>query len=132
MKPLPRDTPIDVPASKPDLVWDEIAEGLKRDGYNAGVVARKLIEIHGVPQTVAEALVGRLFKKKVDSRGGETTQQIVIGLALAGAGALGAFVFYAMTGLHLRTGVITVYLLLFGLIARGLQQVVVAMINSDT
>src|SRR5512140_547583 len=96
----PHDTPVDTPAvvnakkSKQQLAWEAQAAQLKADGYNASVVARKMIDDHGMPDEEAEQTVGELFGKKVNAQAGDTTSAIATGLFLLAAGLIGCAVLY--------------------------------------
>jgi hypothetical protein len=68
--------------------WEAAAEALRRDGYTAPVIARKLIELHGAPRAEAEAITSRLHGRPVDAYAGERLAAVapwllVILLALA-------------------------------------------------
>ena len=74
--------------------WARTALQLKKDGYNASVVARKMITEHGMPEPAAEALVSDLFGKPVSARAGDTMVPIVVGLLMIAGGGLGLALFW--------------------------------------
>lgn len=89
-------TPVEIPAVANALEVQAVE--LKRAGYNAAVVARKLIDQHGAPVAEAERIVGQLFGKRVDAFAGETTSAIVSGLIIAAVGVVGVAVLLAVFG----------------------------------
>lgn len=78
--------------------WEAAAEALRRDGYTASVVARKLIEQHGAPRADAEAIASRLFGRPVDAYAGERLAAVAPWLATAGVAVAGAAVFFVAIG----------------------------------
>lgn len=78
--------------------WQAAAEALRRDGYTASVVARKLIEVHGAPRAEAEAIASRLFGKSADAYAGERLAELVPWLAVFGAAVAGALAFFVTIG----------------------------------
>lgn len=136
---LPHDTPVDTPQvqaspkkTKQELEWEAQANALKADGYNAAVVARKMIEVHGMSDAAAEALVGALYGKKVNARAGDTTGNVISGLAMVAAGLGGAGVFFMIVGLAFRSSTFLVYLALLGLAGKGATQAIIALVNADS
>lgn len=89
-------TPVEVPVLENPLEAQAIE--LKRAGYNAAVVARKLIDQHGASVAEAEQLVGRLFGKRVDAFAGDTTSAIISGLVIAAVGLVGVAVVLSLFG----------------------------------
>ena len=75
--------------------WETTALELKAAGYRAGVVARKIIDLHGAPAADAEALVGRLFGKTVSAFAGDTTSAVVSGVVLCVIGVVGVGLLFA-------------------------------------
>ncbi len=134
----PHDTPVDMPAvvnakkSKQQLAWEAQAAQYKADGYNASVVARKMIDDHGMPDAEAEQLVGELFGKKVNARGGETSGAIATGLMLLAAGLIGCVVLYLAIGFMFIKFTGLVYLALLGVAGKGASQAFIAMVNAGT
>ncbi len=140
---LPHDTPVDLPRvelpasparrkPKQELEWEEQAAALKADGYNAAVVARKMIEVHGMPEVAAESLVSQLFGRNVNARAGDTASAVVSGLLLAGVGLGGALVFFLIVGTAFLKLTFVVYLALLGLAGKGATQAFIALVNADT
>jgi hypothetical protein len=140
----PHDTPVDTPQveAEPvvrkskqeqaqDVAWAAQAAQLKADGYNAAVVARKMIQVHGMPEAEAEVLVSTVFGKKVNARAGDTTGEVVQGLAMAAAGLGGAAVLFMVMGLAFLKFTFFAYLALLGLAGKGGTQAFIALVNSD-
>jgi hypothetical protein len=142
---MPHDTPVDTPRvtppSKPvmkkskqelaqDQQWGQQAAQLKADGYNSAVVARKMIQVHGMSEAGAEALVGSLFGKKVNARAGDTTSAVVSGLVMTGVALGGAILFFAILGFAFIKLTFLVYAALLGLAGKGASQAFIAMVNS--
>ena len=141
---LPHDTPVDTPRAdllaqpakklkkmtKQELEWESQAKQLKADGYNSAVVARKMIEVHGMPEAAAEALVGGLFGKKVNARAGDTTTEVVSGLVKVGAGLGGGLLLFMIVGLAFLKFTIVVYLGLLALAGKGASQAIIALMNA--
>lgn len=124
-------TPVEVPVVSAEVqAWEARAVELKRAGYNAAVVARKLIDQHAAPVAEAERIVGQLFGKRVDAFAGETTSAIVGGLVIAAAGVVGVGVLLAVFG-----GVHRVRIPLLGvpmgLIFVGLGRAFIAFVNRN-
>ncbi len=95
----PLKTPVEVSAvSAEGRAWEAQAVELKRAGYNAAVVARKLVDQHAAPVAEAERIVGQLFGKRVDAFAGETTSAIVSGLIIAAVGVVGLAVLLSVFG----------------------------------
>jgi hypothetical protein len=107
--------------TEPAPPWAPEAEALKRDGYTAAVVARKLIELHGVPRAEAEAWVGQLFGKQVNAFAGERAQDQVMGGLLLAAGIGGAVVFFLAIGARVSARIGFVYLALALTACKGLH-----------
>ncbi len=109
-----------------DVTPLELARRYHAEGYNASVVARKLISQHGVAEAEATAMASELFGTTVDPRAGETTVEVLTGLAIAAAGVL--------------VGVLTVWLvsdwLFWGfcaavtLVGAGAKRVFFALVNA--
>ncbi len=131
----PVNTPVETPAvaalTPEARAWEATAVELKAAGYNAGVVARKLIEQHGAPPADAEALVGRLFGKPVSAFAGDTTSTVVSGLVLCVVGVLGAgLLFAALDDDYARPRKL---LLMFplGALAIGAKRIFFALVNRN-
>ncbi|GMU61802.1 MAG: hypothetical protein AMXMBFR34_35650 [Myxococcaceae bacterium] len=101
--------------------WAHEAEALKRDGYTAAVVARKLIELHGVPREQAEALVGKLYGKRVDAYAGERAGPRALGVALVLIGLAGAAYFFHEVGARVSGRILFVYFALAASVAQGVR-----------
>jgi hypothetical protein len=136
---LPHDTPVDTPQvgvprkkTKQELEWEAQAAAYKADGYNSAVVARKMIQMHAMPEPEAERLVGELFGKKVNARAGDTTGAVVVGLAMLAAGLAGAAIFYAIVGLAFLKFTFVVYLALLGVAGKGATQTIIALANANS
>ena len=107
---------------------EAIARQLKADGYTGGVVARKLISVHGVPQRRATEIVSALYGKKVDPNGGKTSTEVLIGGGMIAAGAILMFVIIRMMSQPIFGARGTVALIFsLGLIVRGFIRVMNAM-----
>ncbi|MEW6431935.1 MAG: hypothetical protein AB1730_10550 [Myxococcota bacterium] len=78
--------------------WLAEAEALKRDGYTAAVVARKLIEVHGAPRAEAEAIASRLYGRTVNAYAGERFAAMAPWVASALLAATGALAFRVTVG----------------------------------
>ncbi|MHB8876372.1 MAG: hypothetical protein ACYC8T_21985, partial [Myxococcaceae bacterium] len=93
-----------------------------------GTVARKMIEVHGMKDAEAEALVGRLFGKKVNARAGDSTLAILSGFAIAGGGLLGILFLFLVTGF---VGQSTIFIggPLTAMVITGLVRAFIAMVN---
>lgn len=104
------------------------ARALQADGYNGGVVARRMIEEHGMEEEAARALVGRLYGKKVNPRGGDTTMEVVGGLVRLVAGLGGTVVLFNFVGLSRVTAL--VYLALLGVAGSGATKLILGLINA--
>lgn len=125
------DAPVDTPVASPEVrAWEAQAVELKRSGYNAAVVARKLIDQHGAPVGDAERIVGQVFGKRVDAFAGETASAIVGGLILAAVGVVGVAVLLTVFGgVHrVRIPVLGVPM---GLVLVGLGRAFIAFVNRD-
>lgn len=85
-------------SGEPDA--EALARQLKADGYNAGVVARKLIAQHGVDEARAVAVTSAVFGTKADPRSGDTTAGVLMGLVIAGAGLCGIALQWLIGYLH--------------------------------
>ena len=110
--------------------WEAIAQGLKDDGYNASVVTRKMIQIHGMKEADAETLVGGLYGKRVSARTGDTTAAILGGLGLAAAASLAIVVLWLIVGIF-PVFMLLVYAALLGVVGKGLTQAVIAAVNAN-
>lgn len=92
-------TPVDTPAvaapTPEERAWEATALELKVAGYNASVVARKLIDLHGAPPATAQAIAGRLFGKPVNAFAGDTTSAVVSGIGYCVVGVVGAALLFA-------------------------------------
>ncbi|MBX7097742.1 MAG: hypothetical protein K1X89_08525 [Myxococcaceae bacterium] len=73
-----------MPASPQEL--ETIARDLKAQGWNSSVVARKMIELHGMDEPRALELVGGLYGKRVSARTGDTTSALLTAGLLVAAG----------------------------------------------
>jgi hypothetical protein len=109
--------------------WQAQAEALKRDGYNGSVVARKMIEQHGTPEGAALALVGTLYGKTVNPRGGDTMTEVMGGLGLVGLGIVTA-VGTAMLTEALTGGSTAVYVVSLGVFGAGARKTFIALVNA--
>ncbi len=106
---------------------EETARQLKQAGYNASVVALKMIRQHNMTEEAATALVGKTFGKKVSARTGDTTFAVLSGVGLVAAGVLAMLVM-----LWLRIGLQGwVYWLLSGpgFVGTGLTRIFIALVN---
>lgn len=65
---------------------ETIAKDLKAQGWNSSVVARKMIELHGMEEPAALALVGGLYGKPVSARTGDTASALLFAAVLVAAG----------------------------------------------
>ncbi|MCC6334176.1 MAG: hypothetical protein IT380_09340 [Myxococcales bacterium] len=108
--------------AQPD--WAREAQALQRDGYTAAVVARKLIELHGVPREQAEAVVGRLYGTRVDAYAGEQAGPKILGIALVLIGLAGAAYFFREVGARTSGRILFVYFALAASVAQGIRLVV--------
>lgn len=115
--------------TKQEIEWLQQAAQYKADGYNAGVVARKMITVHGMPEAQASAVVSGLFGKKVNARAGDTTTAVITGVALIVAGLGGAGLLFAIVGLKMLKLMVLVYAALLGVAGKGAQQAIIAMVN---
>lgn len=109
-------------------VWEAKARALQAEGYGGGVVVRRMIEEHGMPEAQATALVGSLFGKKVDPRSGDTTSALAMGIVMIIIGIGGCAFFYLLFGVSKLS--IIVYLGLLGLAGKGAEQVIRASVNA--
>lgn len=110
---------------------EQIALGLKADGYNSAVVTRKMIQIHGMAEADAEALVGRIYGKKVNARAGDTTVAVISGIAMAVASLAGILFLLYFVGFF-PWFVIFIYLGLLGVMGKGVTQALIAIINVNS
>lgn len=108
--------------------WEATALGLKNDGYNSGVVTRKMITQFGMSEPAAEQLVGRLFGKKVSARGGDTTAAVLSGLGLAAASLLAVVALWWFVGFA-PAPILLVYVMLLGAAGKGVTSALIAIIN---
>jgi amino acid transporter len=103
-----------------------VARELQREGYNASVIARKLIELHGAPRAEAEALIGQLFGRPVNAFAGARFQALAPGLFLCALALSFALFFVSRLGARLTPRLGMVYGAL-GLVAvYGLAQAIAA------
>jgi hypothetical protein len=111
--------------------WEAKALALKAAGYNAGVVARKLIDQHGAPPGIAEALTGRLYGKTVSAFAGDTTWAVVSGVVFCVIGIVGAALLFPALDVHAARP--RGLLLAFPLAALGIgtKQIFFALVNHD-
>lgn len=114
-----------------ERAWEAKALELKVAGYKAGVVARKLIDQHGAPPGVAEALTGRLFGKSVSAFAGDTTSAVVSGVVFCVIGIVGAALLFP--GLDDHAARPRGLFLAFPLAALGIgtKQIFFALVNHD-
>jgi hypothetical protein len=68
----------------------ELAQGLKKQGYTAGVVAQKMVVEHGMTPEAANALVGPLYGKTLGT--GRTDLVLGVGLIALGVMSVGLLV----------------------------------------
>lgn len=131
----PLHTPVSTPAvsaPKPDApkpaapAWQATAVELKAAGYNAAVVARKLIDQHGVAPAEAETFVGHLFGKPVSAFAGDTTSDVVTGLVFCVVGVVGAGLVVSV--LHADWFVLALPLSVLGF---GARRVFFALVNRN-
>lgn len=116
--------------TKQSLEWAAAAAELKAQGYNRWVIARKMIQVHGMPEDAAEALVGELFGvKKVSARPGESVGVMYRGMA-AFVGSLLA-VMTVFTTMGVSPMLVPVYLVSLGFGLRGLVKAFIAWVNID-
>jgi hypothetical protein len=131
----PLSTPVETPAvlapTPEERAWEAKALELKVAGYKAGVVARKLIDQHGAPPGVAEALTGRLFGKSVSAFAGDTTSAVVSGVVFCVIGIVGAALLFPALDVHAARP--RGLLLAFPLAALGIgtKQIFFALVNHD-
>jgi hypothetical protein len=111
-------------------VHQGIAEGLKRDGYNGAVVARKMIEEHGMTEEAATAMVGKLYGKAVNPRAGDTTSSVMTGALMIGAGLGGALILFLIVGFAFLKLTALVYVALLGLAGTGATKIIISMVNA--
>lgn len=109
--------------------WVVQATALKKDGYNGSVVARKMIEEHGMPEAAALALVGGLYGKTVNPRSGDTTTAVLTGLGLIGLGIVIALTTAAVTE-AITGGSTAVYVVSLGLFGAGATKTFIALVNA--
>ncbi len=74
--------------------WRAQAEQLKADGYTGAVTARKMIQVHGMPERAARHLVSSVYGTPVDPRAGDTLTEIAIGVGIIAAAAAGALLYW--------------------------------------
>lgn len=108
--------------------WEATALGLKNDGYNSGVVTRKMITQFGMTEPAAEELVGRLFGKKVSARAGDTTAAVLAGIGMAVAALVGMVVVWWFVGFT-PPYLLLFYAMLLGIAGKGISQALMAIIN---
>ena len=109
--------------------WQSQAEALKKDGYNGSVVARKMIEEHGMPEGAALALVGGLYGKAVNPRGGDTVSAVMGGLGLIALGVVIAGITAVVTE-AVSGGTTAVYVVSLGLFGTGATRTIIALVNA--
>jgi hypothetical protein len=109
--------------------WEATAAALKNDGYNSSVVTRKMITQFNMPEADAEALVGRLYGKKVSARTGDTTADVTFNLAMAAVAGtvLALMVWYV--GFFPRF-IFIIYAALLGAVGRGVSKALIALVNA--
>lgn len=122
------DTPVEIPAVSNPLQAQAIE--LKRAGYNAAVVARKLIDQHGASVAEAEQLVGQLFGKRVDAFAGDTASAIVSGLVIAAIGLVGVAVLLSVFG-GVHRARVPLLGLATGLVFVGVGRAFIAFVNRN-
>lgn len=108
----------------------EAAIALQAEGYNAGVVARRMIEEHGMEEDEASTMVAELFgKKKVNARGGDTTFGVVGGIGMVIVGLFGAYVMFMLSfGGSVRWTLIFASL---GLAGAGATRIIISLVNMN-
>lgn len=111
--------------------WEAVAIELKAAGYNAGVVARKIIDQHGAPPADAEALVGRLFGKTVSAFAGDTTSAIVSGVVFCVIGIVGAGLLFAALDDHYARPRGMLLLFPLGALGLGAKRIFFALVNRN-
>ncbi|MBS1153936.1 MAG: hypothetical protein H6Q89_5634 [Myxococcaceae bacterium] len=116
-------------ASEQAAKWTAQATALKNDGYNGSVVARKMIEEHGMPEAAALALVGGLYGKSVNPRSGDTTTAVLTGLGLIALGIAIALTTAALTE-AITGGSTAVYVFSLGLFGAGATKTFIALVNA--
>lgn len=110
---------------------EALASQYKADGYNASVVTRKMITQHGMSEPDAEALVGRIFGRKVSARTGDTTVAVASGIGMS----IAAFITLVLMFWYIPITpgwLWLVYAALVGLIGKGLSQAFIALVNVNS
>lgn len=107
----------------PDV--EALAKQLKADGYNAGVVARKLIAQHGVDEARAVAVTSAVFGTKADPRLGDTTTGVLTGLGITALGLGGIALMWASSTLD-----VGVVFACIGVTGVGLAKLVKTLVNA--
>jgi hypothetical protein len=132
---VPFKTPVETPAvspSNPETPLARTAAGLKAAGYNAAVVARKLIEHHGATASDAEALTGRLFGKPVSAFAGDTTAAVVVGLACCALGFIGMGLLFGTFDRRFPSPRrLLLFVPLATIVAIGAKRIVFALVNRN-
>src|SRR5262245_55025628 len=111
--------------TKEELEWQAQAAQYKADGYNSGVVARKMIQVHGMPEPLAAEVVGQLFGKTVNPRAGDTTSAVIGGLAMVVVGLAATAALWMIVGLRFFTVMIFAYGALLAVAGKGATQVII-------
>lgn len=109
--------------------WETLAANLQADGYSGSVVTRKMIEEHGMPEPEAVALVGRLYGKKVNPRGGDTASAIAMGIVmiiLGLSGAAASFWFLPLPAIFRWIAILAC----LGMAGKGAEQAIKAAVNA--
>lgn len=104
---------------------EALATQLQADGYNAGVVARKLITQHGIDEARAVAVTSAVFGTKADPRSGDTISGVVTGAFSAALGVGGVAVMWRFDALDV--GVVLACLAVTGF---GVTKLIKALVNA--
>ena len=109
-------------------LFEQTAVTLKAEGWNSSVVTSKMIRQHGMTEEAAEALVGRLYGKKVSARTGDTTVAVMTGIGLCVVGAAGT-----LLALEFGFGGLRIFLIcgFLGMLGSGLTKIIIAMVNMN-
>jgi hypothetical protein len=128
-------TPVDTPAvaapTPEERAWEATALELKSAGYNASVVARKLIDQHGAPPATAQAIAARLFGKPVNAFAGDTTSAVVSGIGFSVVGVVGVVLLFALLDDRFERprGLLLVFPL--AALGFGLKRILFALVNRN-
>lgn len=110
--------------------FEVLAQGLKKDGYTAGVVSRKMISQHGMPESEAVALVSRLYGTSADPRTGDTTAAVLMGAVMLAAGLFAVFFMFFVVGVGLDRFSLVLALMFLSVSGAGLRKLIIALVNA--